>query len=188
VCDVLKKDIKTSHIPIILLTAKASEESIIAGLETGADDYITKPFNINILLARIKNLIDLRLRMQETIQREMLLQPTEIAVSSIDREFIKELKQSIEKDLSDMEFGVDELAKLLYMSRTTLNRKVRALTGESTNQFIQSYRLKRAAKLLKDNFGNVTEVAFEVGFSSSNYFTRCFKEKFHRLPHMYARD
>jgi AraC-like DNA-binding protein len=118
----------------------------------------------------------------------MLLQPTEIAVSSIDREFMKELKEAIEKNLGDMEFGVDELAKSLYMSRTHLNRKVKALTGESTNRFIRSYRLKRAAQLLKDNFGNVTEVAFEVGFSSSNYFTRCFKEKFHRLPHTYAHD
>jgi signal transduction histidine kinase/ligand-binding sensor domain-containing protein/DNA-binding response OmpR family regulator len=185
-CDVLKKDVKTSHIPIILLTAKASEDSVVEGLETGADDYITKPFNIKILLARIKNLIDLRRRLQETIQREMILQPTEIVVSSIDREFMKELKEAIEKNLSDMEFGVDGLAKTLYMSRATLNRKVRALTGESTNQFIQSYRLKRAAQLLKANFGNVTEVAFEVGFSSSNYFTRCFKEKFHQLPHSYS--
>jgi len=187
-CNVLKKDIKTSHIPIILLTAKASEESVIAGLETGADDYITKPFNIKILLTRIKNLIDLRLRLQETIQREMLLQPTEIAVSSIDREFMNELKEAIEKNLGDMDFGVDELAQSLYMSRTHLNRKVRALTGESTNRFIQSYRLKRAAQLLKEKFGNVTDVAFQVGFSSSNYFTRCFKEKFHQLPHTYAHE
>jgi signal transduction histidine kinase/ligand-binding sensor domain-containing protein/DNA-binding response OmpR family regulator len=185
-CNVLKKDVKTSHIPIILLTAKASQESVIEGLETGADDYIIKPFNINILLARIRNLIALRRRLQEKIQREMMLQPTEIEVSSIDREFMKELKETTEKNLSDMEFGVDGLAKLLYMSRTTLNRKIKALTGESTNQFIQSYRLKRAVQLLKENFGNVTEVAFAVGFSSSNYFTRCFKEKYHRLPHTFT--
>jgi len=187
-CAGLKRDVRTSHIPIILLTAKASEASVVEGLETGADDYITKPFNTKILLTRIRNLIDLRRHLQETIQREMLLQPTEIAVSSIDREFMKELKEAVEKKLGDMEFGVDELAKSLYMSRTTLNRKVRALTGESSNQFIQSYRLKRAEQLLKDNFGNVTEVAFAVGFSSSNYFTRCFKEKFHRLPHTYTSE
>lgn len=115
----------------------------------------------------------------------MVLHPTEIAVSSIDQEFIKELKKGIEKNLSDPEFGVDQLAKILYMGRTTLNLKIRALTGESTNRFIQSYRLKRAAQLLKANFGNVTEVAFEVGFSSSPYFTKCFKEKFHQLPHTF---
>jgi len=184
-CNVLKKDVKTSHIPIVLLTAKASEESIIEGLETGADDYITKPFNTKILLTRIKNLIDLRRGLQEKIQREMVLQPSEIAVSSVDQEFMKELKEAIEKNMSEEEFGVDELAKVLFMSRATLNRKIRAITGESTNRFIQSYRLKRAAQLLKANFGNVTEVSFEVGFSSSTYFTKCFREKFHQLPHAY---
>lgn len=184
-CNVLKKDVKTSHIPIILLTARASEESIIAGLKTGADDYITKPFNTNILLTRIKNLIDLRRQLQEKIQREMALQPTAIAVSSVDQAFMKELKKALEKNLSCPEFGVDELAKALYMGKATLNRKIRAITGESTNRFIQSYRLKRAAQLLKENFGNVTEVSFEVGFSSSGYFTKCFKKKFHRLPHIF---
>jgi signal transduction histidine kinase/DNA-binding response OmpR family regulator/ligand-binding sensor domain-containing protein len=184
-CRILKKDVKTSHIPIVLLTAKASEESIIAGLETGADDYITKPFNIDILLIRIKNLIDLRRGLQEKFQREMALQPTEIAVSSVDRQFMKELKQAIEKNLSEPEFGVDELAQNLYMGRATLNRKIRALTGESTRQFIQSYRLKRAAQLLKANFGNITEVSFEVGFSSSGYFSKCFKKKFQQLPHAF---
>ncbi len=184
-CRELKTDIKTSHIPVVLLTAKASEESIIEGLETGADDYITKPFNTKILLTRIKNLIDLRCQLQEKIQREMMLHPTEMAVSSMDQEFMQELKKSVEKNMADEEFGVDELANGLYMSRATLNRKLRALTGESTNQFIQSYRLKRAAQLLKTNFGNVTEVAFEVGFSNSAYFTKCFKEKFHQLPHTF---
>ncbi len=181
-CRLLKKDLTTSHIPIILLTAKAAEENIIAGLETGADDYITKPFNTKMLLARIQNLIDLRRHLQEKVQRQMMLQPAEIAVSSMDQEFMKELQRAIEKNLADPEFGIDKLAKALYLSRATLNRKIQALTGESPNQFIQSYRLQRAAHLLRAKFGNVTEVAFEVGFSSSAYFTRCFKEKFHRLP------
>ncbi|MCP5045883.1 MAG: response regulator, partial [bacterium] len=184
-CDTLKKDIGTSHIPIILLTAKASDESVIEGLETGADDYITKPFNPKILLTRIRNLIDLRRGLQERVQREMVLQPTDIEVSSIDQEFMKSLKQVMEANLQDPDFGIDKLTKELYMSRATLNRKIKALTGESTNQFIQSYRIKRAAQLLKANFGNVTEVAFEVGFSSSAYFTKCFKDKFHRLPHAF---
>jgi DNA-binding response OmpR family regulator len=184
-CKVLKTDVKTSHVPIVLLTAKAAEENIIEGLETGADDYITKPFNTKILLTRIKNLIDLRRHLQEKIQREMVLHPTEISVSPIDREFMKELKTAIEKSLSESEFGVDDLAKTLYISRASLNRKIRAITGESTNNFIQSYRLKKAAQLLKAKYGNITDVAFEVGFSSSAYFTKCFKEKFHQLPHTY---
>jgi len=181
-CRVLKKDIKTSHVPIILLTAKASEESVIEGLETGADDYITKPFNTKILNTRVKNLIDLRRRLQEKIQRENMLQPTDIAVSSMDQTFIKELRDTIEKHLSDSLFNVEQLGKKLYMSRASLYRKVLALTGESPRDFIKSCRLKRGAQLLKANFGNVTEVAFEVGFSSTAYFTRCFKEKFHQLP------
>ncbi len=184
-CEVLKKDIKTSHIPIILLTARASEESILSGLGVGADDYIIKPFSVQILSARIKNLIDLRRQLQEKIQREMVLQPTEIAVSSMDRQFMEEVKQAIEKNLDDPGFGVDRLAKSLYMGRATLNRKIGAITGESPNQFIQSYRLKRAAQLLKGDFGNITEVSFEVGFSSSGYFTKCFKKKFHQTPHAF---
>jgi len=181
-CAALKKDIKTSHIPIVLLTARTSETSVIEGFETGADDYITKPFNRKILATRIKNLIDLRRALQEKIQRELHLQPTEIAVSSIDQAFMGELKGVLDKYLSDPEFNVEILAKKLYLSQSTLYRKVLALTGEAPIEFIRSYRLKRATQLLKANFGNVTEVAFGVGFSSTAYFTKCFKEKFHQLP------
>jgi signal transduction histidine kinase/DNA-binding response OmpR family regulator len=184
-CSILKQDVLTSHIPIVLLTAKASEENVVQGLETGADDYITKPFNTKILMARIRNLIELRRQLQEKMKRQMMLQPAEISVSSIDEEFITELQGAIEKNLSDPEFTVEELGKKLYMSRASLYRKIQALTGESPNHFIRNYRLKRAAQLLKENFGNVTEVAFEVGFSSSAYFTKCFKEQFQQLPSSY---
>ena len=184
-CQELKNDIKTSHIPIILLTAKASEESVLQGLETGADDYITKPFNRKILMSRIRNLIELRQQLHQKIKRQMLLQPEDIPVSSMDEDFLKEIQQVIEENLGDQEFDVDELCRKLSQSQSTLYRKIRALTGESPTQFILSYRLKRAAQLLKANFGNVTEVALEVGFSSSSYFSRRFKEKFHRLPHTF---
>jgi AraC-like DNA-binding protein len=184
-CRVLKNDVKTSHIPVILLTARAAEDDIVEGLETGADDYITKPFNTRILCARIKNLIDLRRQWQQKIQRQMTLQPAEIPVSSVDETFIKDLQKLIEKNLSDELFSVEQLGKELYMSRATLYRKVLALTGEPPREFIKSYRLKRGAQLLKANFGNVTEVSVEVGFSSTAYFTKCFKEKFHQLPHAY---
>jgi CheY-like chemotaxis protein len=181
-CAALKKDIKTSHVPIILLTAKASEENILRGLETGADDYITKPFSTKLLMARIKNLVDLRRHFQLTLYREMTQQPVKMSVSQMDREFIKELQDMIEKNLSDPDFNVERLGKKLYMSRATLYRKIHALSGESPNEFLQSYRLKRGAELLENNFGTVLEVAFEVGFSSASYFTKCFKKKFNRLP------
>jgi signal transduction histidine kinase/DNA-binding response OmpR family regulator len=184
-CRALKADLVTSHIPIILLTARAAEENVLQGLATGADDYITKPFNIRILCARIKNLIDLRSQFHMNLDREMTLQPAAISVSTIDKEFIKELKEVIEKNLSDPEFNVDDLGKKLYMSRTSIYRKIHALTGKPPSEFIRSYRLKRAAQLLKDKGGSVTEVAFEVGFSSRSYFTKCFKEKFQQLPSDY---
>ncbi len=181
-CQTLKKDIKTSHIPVILLTAKASEDSMIQGLETGADDYITKPFNTKILVTRIKNLIDLRRQIQEKIQRQLLLQPEEINVSSIDQKFLKQLQEIIEKELSDPDLNVEALSEKMDISRVTLNKKIQALTGESATHFIRSYRLKRAVQLLEAHFGTILDVAMEVGFSSSAYFTKCFREKFHQLP------
>jgi signal transduction histidine kinase/DNA-binding response OmpR family regulator len=181
-CRILKNDVGTSHIPIIMLTARASEESVIQGLETGADDYITKPFNTKILCARINNLIALRRHLQESLKREMTLQPVKISVSHLDREFIRELRETIEKNIGDPEFNVEDLGKKLYMSRATLYRKILALSGESPAEFVRSFRLQRAAQLLKTSSLKVTDVAFEVGFSSTAYFTKCFKGKFHQLP------
>jgi AraC-like DNA-binding protein len=164
------------------LTAKAAEENILQGLEIGADDYVTKPFSTQLLCARIKNLIQLRSHLQLNMSREMTLQPTNMPVSPMDKGFIKELLEVIEKNLSDPDFNVEQLCKKLYMSGATLYRKIRALSGESPTEFIRSYRLKRAAQLLKSGFDSVTEVAFEVGFNSRAYFTKCFREKFHQLP------
>ncbi|HLP60591.1 MAG TPA: response regulator, partial [Candidatus Deferrimicrobium sp.] len=184
-CKTLKKDIKTSHIPIILLTAKVAEENIIRGLEIGADDYITKPFSIKILTARTRNLIELRRQMQLNIDREMTLRPVELPVSGIDKKFLKELKEVINQNIADPDFNVEGLAAKLYMDRSTVYRKILAMTGETPTEFIKTCRLKRAAELLKSNYGTVLEVALEVGFSSANYFTKCFKQKFHCLPSTY---
>jgi signal transduction histidine kinase/DNA-binding NarL/FixJ family response regulator len=182
VTQTLKNGIDTSHIPIVLLTAKASDESIIRGLGHGADDYITKPFNLEIVKARILNLITLRHQLQEKIQKQLLLQPSEISFTPIDCKFINNLHDIIEKNIADPDFNIETLAAGLFLSKPTLNRKINALTGQSSNQYIQSYRLKKAAQLLQANFGNVTEVCYAVGFSSSAYFTKCFKEAFHLLP------
>jgi AraC-like DNA-binding protein len=169
-----------------MLTARASEESVVEGLETGADDYITKPFNTRLLCARIRNLIALRRQLQLALNREMTLQPADLSFSRIDREFLTDLNDVIDKNLSDPEFNVEDLSRRLYMSRATLYRKIQALSGETPTDFIRSHRLKRAVQLLKSSrYGSVTEVAFEVGFSSRAYFTRCFREKFHQLPSVY---
>jgi signal transduction histidine kinase/DNA-binding response OmpR family regulator/ligand-binding sensor domain-containing protein len=184
-CQTLKKDIATSHIPVVLLTARASEEAQVKGLEGGADDYITKPFNPRLLEIRIHNLIQLRQQLQLKLNRQMVLQPTGIEISEMDREFLKDLQEVIEKNMSEPDFNVEDLSKRLYMSRTSVYRKIQALSGDSPTDFIRSYRLMRAAQLLKIQFGSVTEVAFEVGFNSRAYFTKCFKEKFHQLPSEY---
>lgn len=184
-CRTLKTDIETSHIPIILLTARTSDDDIVAGLETGADDYLAKPFNTKILINRIKNLIRLRRHLQETFTRRMNLQPVDIPQSDVDKEFLGDLMDSINKNLSDPDFNVEDLSNKLYMSRTTLYRKIQALTGETPTDFIRSCRLKRAVELLEKNSGSILEIALEVGFSNSSYFTKCFKEKYHRLPSRY---
>jgi signal transduction histidine kinase/DNA-binding response OmpR family regulator len=181
-CRTVKNDVATSHIPIILLTVKASADSMIKGLETGADDYITKPFNPGILKARIKNLLELRRHWQLTVNREMSRKPVKMNVSAIDREFINDLEKVLEKNLSNPDFNVEALCKKLYMSRPTVYRKIQALSGVSPTGYIRFYRLKRAAQLLESSFGSVTEVAFEVGFSSRTYFSKCFKEQFLQLP------
>lgn len=184
-CRILKKDINTSHIPIILLTAKASAESIVKGFDTGADDYVAKPFNTRILLARIQNLIELRRQFQLKIQRQRMLLPMEIAISSADDLFLKEFQNLIEENISDSDLNIDFVCRKLSLGRTTLFRKLEALTNETPKEYIQSYRLERAARLLKGNFGNVTEVAMKVGFSNPQYFSQCFKEKYHMTPHSY---
>jgi DNA-binding response OmpR family regulator/signal transduction histidine kinase len=178
----LKSDIATSHIPIILLTARAAEKDILKGFTLGVDDYITKPFNTDILLARIRNILRLRSHRQANRKRIISLEPADIHVSSMDEQFLKEVDQCIEENLSDFDFSVEVLAEKLYIGRTTLYRKILALTGENPTQYIRSFRLNRAAQMLKEQNRSIIEVAFDVGFSSSSYFTRCFKEMFHRLP------
>ncbi|MCP5048334.1 MAG: response regulator, partial [bacterium] len=185
-CRTVKSEVPTSHIPVILLTAKAGEESMLEGYETGADDYITKPFSTPLLRARIKNLIDLRRSLQLNFNREVGLEPLpRMSISRIDREFLKDLETVVRKNLSEPEFNVEDLSKRLYTSRATLHRKVQALFGDTPTNIIRAFRLQHALKLLKNNFGSVTEVAFEVGFTSRAYFTKCFKEKYRKLPSDY---
>lgn len=181
-CRELKNRIKTSHIPIILLTGKTGEESIIHGLETGADDYVTKPPNTKILIARVRNLIEQRRQIQLKLQKQKTVLLAEIPVSSMDEVFLNEFKSIIERNLSDTGFSVDHLCREFHMGRAALSRKIQGLTGETPAQYIRSYRLERAVQLLKINNGNVVETALDVGFPNTAEFARCFKEKFNRLP------
>jgi signal transduction histidine kinase/ligand-binding sensor domain-containing protein/DNA-binding response OmpR family regulator len=181
-CKTLKLDEKTSHIPIILLTAKAGIESKIEGLETGADDYLVKPFDANELLVRMKNLIDLRRKLRERFSVGQVLKPGEIAVTSIDDAFLQKAMTAVENEIGNEHFGVDELSKAMNMSRSQLFRKLTALTDQAPREFIRYLRLHRGNQLLQNNAGTVSEVAYQVGFNSVTYFTKCFQEQFGQLP------
>ena len=181
-CGRLKSDECTSHIPVILLTARASAESKIKGLELGADDYLIKPFDRTELLVRVKNLIEQRRRLRERFSKDISLQPKEIALTSYDEKFLERTMEIIEQYLSDGDFTVENLCREVGLSRMQLHRKLRALTNHSTSEFIRMLRLKRAVQLLQQHTGNVTEIAFDVGFNSLSYFTKCFRKQFGKSP------
>lgn len=185
-CRALKKDNETWLIPVILLSRESVEECIVKGYESGADDCISRPFNAKILKARIKNLVDSRKQMLDRLRAWVLLQPAQANTDSEDSRFVQQLHDVIEEHLSDPLFTVEGLCDRLCMSRPSMYRKIHSLTGESPQLFIRSYRLKRAAQLLENDGGNVTEVCFNVGFTSTAYFAKCFKEKYHLPPSAYA--
>ncbi|MCB0584042.1 MAG: response regulator [Phaeodactylibacter sp.] len=178
----LKTDERSSHIPVVMLTARAERPDKLEGLETGADDYLVKPFDAEELQARVKNLIEQRRRLRERFSRGGLLSPKAIAVTSVDERFLARLMETIEERMDDETLSVEELAREVGMSRSQLHRKLTALTNKSPNVFLRTIRLQRARQLLEQNAGNTTEVAFMVGFSSLAYFSKCFKDEFGETP------
>ena len=187
-CKKLKTDERTSHIPVIMLTAKASVENRIEGLETGADDYITKPFNLKELLTRINNLIDQRRKLRERFSREVTLQPKDIAITSADEKFLNRTIEIIEKNMGDGEFDVASLKEEIGLSNMQLFRKIKALTDQAPGDFIRTIRLKRAATLMEKKFGNIAEITYEVGFNNLSYFAKCFREMYGMSPSEYMKD
>ncbi|MCI0695270.1 response regulator [candidate division KSB1 bacterium] len=187
-CRRIKTDERTSHIPVILLTARASERSKLEGLETGADDYLTKPFNAHELRVRIKNLLEQRRKLRERFSREVTLQPRDIAITTADELFLQRVMAIVDKHLSDSDFNVEAFAQEFRMSRVQLHRKIKALTDQSPGDFIRALRLRAAAKLLAQGKHTVTEVAYEAGFNNLSYFAKCFREQFGVLPSEYTAD
>jgi AraC-like DNA-binding protein len=186
-CKDFKSDNDTGLIPLLLLYCEGSEDCIIKGFECGVEDCIAWPFNVNILKARVKSLVENRRQLLEKVRVWALLRSAQPGVIPTDSEFVEQLHVIIEKNLSNPLFSVAKLCKKLELSRATMYRKIQALTGESPQLFIRSFRLQRAAHLLENNYGNVTEVCFHVGFNSTAYFTKCFKEKFGCAPKVFAR-
>lgn len=182
-CQALKTDERTSHVPLILLTSRSSTESKIEGLGSGADDYVTKPFNLDVLLSRAKNLIQSRRLLRVKYSRILTLQPNDPdVIESAEAVFLHKIMTLIEAHLADPDLDVLRLERELGLSNTQLYRKLKALTGKGGNELIRSVRLQRAAQLLQAGGRQVAEVAYAVGFNDPNYFIRAFRKEFGQSP------
>ena len=186
-CHRLKDDSRTSHIPILMLTALHSESQTIEGLQSGADEYVTKPFSIRILRQQCRNLIESRRLLRERYRREFWLQPHQVTITSVDKQFLEQLIVLIEEHISDFELGAEFFAERMHVSPRTLYRKLKALTDQSFNIFLRTIRLRRAAQMLESTGLTISEVAYHVGFIDTNYFSRCFKELFDVSPSDYVK-
>ncbi|WP_207533435.1 hybrid sensor histidine kinase/response regulator transcription factor [Desertivirga arenae] len=185
-CMKLKADKRTTHIPVILLTALAGEEQQLKGLETGATDYMTKPFNFEILLSKIRNLIQQQDTLKRTYVKQVDASPVKVEIESSDERFISRALAELEKNIANADYSVEELSSSLNLSRVALYKKMLALTGKAPAEFIRSFRLKRAAQLLLESQLTVAEVAFRTGFNNPKYFAKYFKAEFGTVPSAYA--
>jgi len=181
-CRKIKNDSRTSHIPIILLTALIGEEEELKGLEIGANDYMTKPFNFEILISKIRNLLSLQATFKKTYTRQLDVQSVEPILPSTDEKFVKEIIKYIGDNMLNPALSVNELSKHMGMNRNTLYKKLLTITGKSPVEYIRSQRLKKAAHLLEHSQMNIAEVSYEVGFNTPQYFARSFKDEFNMLP------
>lgn len=187
-CKLIKENIETCHIPVVLLTARTAIEHNLEGLRLGADDYITKPFNINILLSRCNNLVNNRIILQEKFSKQPQATPQILATNAMDKELVDRAMKVIESHIDNVEFNVDILARETGIARTKLFTKLKAITGQTPYEFILTIRLKRAAIMLKENPElNISEISDRLGFSSPRQFSKCFKEKYRVVPQTYRK-
>lgn len=184
----LKRDPRTADIPVILLTARATEEQTLEGYETGANDYITKPFNFEILLARIRNLLEEKKRLHKKEATAVTVEPAIITIMPEDEKFLNEARSVVEKNMDNPNFSVEELSTALFISRVTLYKRLSSITGKTPVEFIRMLRIKRAAQLIEKGKKNVSQAAYEVGFNNPKYFTKYFKEEFGVLPSEYGKE
>ena len=181
-CNTLKTDERTSHIPIILLTSGVGEEQELKGLQSGADDFITKPFKLRLLQSRVENLISSRKALRDRYSQEMVLKAKDIALTPTDVQFFNRVQEVLDEQLSNPDFSVELFCKSVGMSRMQLHRKLMTYTGLSTSAFIRSQRLKQAVQILGAADTSISEVAYAVGFNTPSYFIKCFKETYKKTP------
>ncbi|MFQ5569698.1 MAG: two-component regulator propeller domain-containing protein [Rhodothermales bacterium] len=187
-CRTLKSDPHLNHIPVILLTARVSIEDKLEGLKTGVEDYLPKPFDSDELLIKVQNLIKTRKALRQRFSHEITLQPGDIVIASSDEHFLERARQIVEANLGDSDFTVKDLGGTLGVSTRQLQRKLRALTDMSPAGFIRHIRLQRASQLLKQHAGNVSEIAYDVGFNDPAYFAKLFRQAFGMSPSQYGTD
>lgn len=181
-CKTIKSDLNYSHIPVILLTAKTNIQSKIEGMELGADAYIEKPFSVEYLQACASNLIQNREKLRRTFAQSPFVAANTMALTKADEDFIKRLNEVILANLNNPEFSMDDIADSLNMSRSNFYRKIKGVLDLSPNEYLRLERLKKAAQLLKEGEGRVTEICYMVGFNSPSYFAKCFQKQFGVLP------
>lgn len=184
-CNEIKTNIKTSHIPVVLLTAKTSQESQKTGYQIGADAYITKPFDANILEVRVTNLLESRKNLINKFKKDVILQPKELTITSADELFLKKAIDIVEKNLSNPEFTIPDFIEEMGTSRSVLYRKLKALTDQSISEFIKTIKLKRAAQLISKSDMNISEIAYDLGFNDLKHFRKSFQKMFNALPSQY---
>lgn len=181
-CRRIKTDLRWSHIPVILLTAKSAEQSMIEGLQLGADDYITKPFNIEHLALRIQKFIEWTQQSHATFQQKVEIEPSEITITPLDEEFVKDAVRVVENHMADSDFSVEAFGKEVGMSRAHLYKKLMVITGKGPHEFIRTIRMKRAYQLLEKSQKQISEVAYEVGYNSPKRFSENFKQEYGMTP------
>ena len=181
-CNYIKENVNYSHIPVVLLTAKTTEQSRLEGLRHGADAYIDKPFSMPVLEQTIQMLIENRQRLYNSVMQRPYAVITSVVGSEVENEFINKLGKEILDHLDDSEYDVDQLAEAMNMSRSSLNRKIKATLDMTPNDYIRIERLKKAVELLKTRRYKVNEVCYMVGFNTPSYFTKCFHQQYGKLP------
>jgi AraC-like DNA-binding protein len=187
-CQTLKTGLITSHIPVILLTARTLVENKIEGLESGADDYIEKPFNMQLLQIRAKNLIDSRNKLRDLFRKEVIIEPSRVTVTSSDEKLLKGVIDLIEKNIAESNFNIEDLCRNFCLSRSHFSRKIKQITSFSPIELLTSFRLKRAAQLIVQKKLPISEIAYLVGFDHPNSLSRAFKKQFGVSPTEYLNN